>query len=168
LTSTQTITGAKTFSTAPSISSIVNGGTITIPSGADAFVTTGATQSLSNKTIATLVATGSQVSLFGGKLIHNYVTSTTVGNVTNILLAVAIPTGTAISVDCRITGFCTASSGSDTGKYVVYNATFAAANNAGQQSVGYVYWRRRCRGRQRHQFECQGNRNQWRHHKLGW
>ena len=48
----QTITGTKTFNTAPAMTSIFNGGTVTIPTGTDTFTTITATQTLTNKSLS--------------------------------------------------------------------------------------------------------------------
>ena len=48
----QTITGAKTFNSAPTMNSIINGGTVNIPSGTDTFATLAATQILFNKSLS--------------------------------------------------------------------------------------------------------------------
>lgn len=95
------------------------------------IVDTTSSQTLSSKTINTLTTTGTSSSFYSGKVLRNYVTSTTINAVTNIILAVAIPVNTTIIVDCKISGFCTVSSGANTGKYVTYDASFAGANNAG-------------------------------------
>lgn len=103
---------------------------------ASSLATLTGTQTLTNKTISGLTATGNTISLFGGKLINRYATATTVGAGATLLSAVAVPINTAVSIDCRVIGFCT--SGVDIGKYVVYNSTFAGANNAGVGAVGTV------------------------------
>lgn len=51
LTGSQTITGAKTFSTAPVISSITNTGTVTLPTLTDTLVGRTTTDTLTNKTL---------------------------------------------------------------------------------------------------------------------
>ena len=53
LDSSQTITGIKTFTTSPAISSISNSGTITLPTGTDTLATLAGTESFTNKTITT-------------------------------------------------------------------------------------------------------------------
>ncbi len=111
------------------------GGNIVLSPGLKA-VLTDASQTLTNKTIQDLTSTGNAISLFNGKLLHNYVTRTTVGGVTNTLLSVSIPVNTAISIDCRVTGFCTV--GPDIGKYVAYNSSFVGANNAGTPALGTI------------------------------
>lgn len=52
LSPAQTITGVKTFSTAPVISSITNTGTLTLPTSTDTLVGRSTTDTLSNKTIS--------------------------------------------------------------------------------------------------------------------
>jgi hypothetical protein len=51
----QTITGTKTFSTAPVISTISNTGTLTLPTSTDTLVGRATTDTLSNKTFSTQV-----------------------------------------------------------------------------------------------------------------
>jgi hypothetical protein len=50
-TGSQTITGAKTFSTAPVISTITNTGTVTLPTSTDTLVGRATTDTLTNKTL---------------------------------------------------------------------------------------------------------------------
>ncbi|NBR65626.1 MAG: hypothetical protein EBT65_06790, partial [Actinobacteria bacterium] len=65
LTGSQTITGQKTFNTAPGISSISNGGTLTLPTSTDTLVGLSTTDILSNKTIITPTLVGTTT---GGNL----------------------------------------------------------------------------------------------------
>lgn len=51
-TGTQTFAGSKTFSSAPSFSSIINSGTLTLPTSSDTIVGRATTDTLTNKTIA--------------------------------------------------------------------------------------------------------------------
>jgi hypothetical protein len=127
----QTLT-RKTLTT-PTIASIVPslGNLLTLPVTTDTVVARNTVDTLTNKTISSLVASGTTVSLFDAKYSHSYVTTTTIGATTNTLFSVPIPNNMTITIDCRVQGFCTVSSGADVGKYVAYVITFAGANNAG-------------------------------------
>jgi len=80
-TSTDTLTN-KTL-TAPTIASITNGGTVTIPSGADTLVARTSTDTLTNKTLTspTITGTGAIAGVFTGNITGNVIGNVT-GNVT--------------------------------------------------------------------------------------
>lgn len=117
LSSSQNITGAKTFSTAPVMSSISNSGNITIPSGTDTLVNLSGTQTLSNKTltnptISTINSGGSTVTLpvgndtlanlAGTQTLTNKLFSTNTTIVDSALTIRSASTGKQIEIDSSL------------------------------------------------------------------
>ena len=94
LVSADTLTN-KTLTT-PTIASITNGGTVTIPSGADTLVARTSTDTLTNKTLTspTITGTGAIAGVFTGNITGNVT-----GNIDGIVggTTPAAVTGTAIS-----------------------------------------------------------------------
>jgi hypothetical protein len=125
LVSTDTLTN-KTL-TAPTIASITNGGTVTIPSGADTLVARTSTDTLTNKTLTspTITGTGAIAGVFTGNV---------TGNIDGIVggTTPAAVTGTAISgTSIAVTG---------TGGAMTLNTVTTGERNALSAAVGMIVY----------------------------
>jgi len=129
LVSADTLTN-KTLTT-PTIASITNGGTVTIPSGADTLVARTSTDTLTNKTLTspTITGTGAIAGVFTGNITGNVT-----GNIDGIVggTTPAAVTGTAISgTSIAVTG---------TAGAMTLNTVTTTQRNALSAAVGMIVY----------------------------
>ena len=86
----QTITGVKTFSTAPVISSITNTGTLTLPTSTDTLVGRSTTDTLSNKSLVT-----TSCSLVDGSDVTKKISFSSSGSTTSTTLTISVQQATS-------------------------------------------------------------------------
>jgi hypothetical protein len=136
LTNPQTISGVKTFSAAPIISTITNTGTLTLPTTTDTIVGRATTDTLTNKTLSPLTAIGTSESRLAAMLITNYTTTTTTNAAQTTILTIATTSNTSIMVTTNLTCFCSA--GTHIGKGRSFQTISNATNNAGTVTIDQV------------------------------
>lgn len=95
------------------------------------IVDTSTSQTLSNKTISNLVATGTTSSYLSGNYVINRLTVTVVGATTSALATISVASGQVIEVDVKAYGLCTVSAGGDLNKVAIYSSKYGCKNIGG-------------------------------------